>query len=161
MGGKVLYGDISPYAASTGVGGMIDGVLLQYGVYDESGLVKAHRNLGPLDNSALSGAALTIWDALYGLKSIKPGRWVLVQGAGRVIVLGLHVCSSEEKASQSKQLGADNAVNDHSQPDWGNVARELIPNQAGVDYIVDIGSRGMLQDRMLAFEANGIHPVLD
>ena len=86
------YGDIDPYAASTGVGGTIDGVLRQYGVYDESGLVKAPRNLSALESSTLPGAALTSWNALYGLRPVKAGQYVLVQGTGGVSVFGLQVC---------------------------------------------------------------------
>ncbi|OJJ35944.1 hypothetical protein ASPWEDRAFT_134472 [Aspergillus wentii DTO 134E9] len=161
------YGDISLYAALTGVGGTIDGVLRQYGVYDESGLVKAPRNLDPLESSTLPGAALTSWNALYGLKPIKPGQWVLVQGTGGVSVFGLQLAkaagatviattSSQEKASKLKQLGADHVINYRSQPNWGDVARELTPNQAGVDYILDIGGTDTLEQSLGCIKMEGI-----
>lgn len=86
------YGVIDPYAASTGVGGTIDGAFRQYGVYNESGLVKAPKNLSALESSTLPGAALTSWNALYGLRPIKAGQSVLVQGTGGVSVFGLQVC---------------------------------------------------------------------
>lgn len=87
------YGDIDPYAASTGVGGTIDGCFRQFGVYNESGLVKSPKNLTALESSTLPGAALTSWNALYGLRPIKAGQWVLVQGTGGVAISGLQVWS--------------------------------------------------------------------
>lgn len=86
------YGDIDPYAASTGVGGTIDGCFRKFGVFNETGLVKAPKNLTPLESSTLPGAALTSWNALYGLKPVKAGQWVLVQGTGGVSIFGLQVC---------------------------------------------------------------------
>ena len=86
------FGDIDPHAASTGVGGTIDGALRQYGVYNELGLVKAPKNLTAIESSTLPGAALTSWNALYGLKPLKPGQIVLVQGTGGVSIFGLQVC---------------------------------------------------------------------
>lgn len=85
------YGDIDIPATLTGLGGVIDGVLREYGIFDEKGLVKAARNLSPIENSTLSCAALTSWNALYGLKPLKPGQTVLVQGTGGVSIFALQV----------------------------------------------------------------------
>ncbi|PWY75275.1 NAD(P)-binding protein [Aspergillus sclerotioniger CBS 115572] len=159
------YGDITPYAASTGVGGTIDGVLRQYGVYNESGLVKAPRNLTTLESSTLPGAALTAWNALYGLKPIR--QWVIVQGTGGVGVFGLQLAkaagatviattSSEEKASRLKELKADHVIDYRDQPNWGGVARQLSPNQAGVDYALDIGGTDTLEQSLECIEMEGI-----
>lgn len=85
------YGDIDGYAAKTGLGGVIDGTLREYGVFNEQGLVKAPKNLNYLEASTLTCAALTSWNALFGLKQLKPGQTVLVQGTGGVSVFGLQV----------------------------------------------------------------------
>lgn len=81
------YGPIDAQAAGSGLGGVIDGALRQYGVFNESGLVKNPKNLNHLEASTLPCAALTSWNALYGLKPLKPGEIVLVQGTGGVSVL--------------------------------------------------------------------------
>lgn len=86
------YGDIDSPATKTGLGGMIDGTLREYGVFNELGLVKAPANLNAIENSTLTCAALTSWNALYGLKPLKPGQVVLVQGTGGVSMFGLQVC---------------------------------------------------------------------
>jgi NADPH:quinone reductase-like Zn-dependent oxidoreductase len=70
---------------------VIDGTLREYGVFNEQGLVKAPRNLDAREASTLSCAALTSWNALYGLKPLKPGQVVLVQGTGGVSMFGLQV----------------------------------------------------------------------
>ena len=85
------YCDIDIPATGTGLGGIIDGALREYGVWNEKGLVKAAKNLSALENSTLTCAALTSWNALYGLKPLKPGQVVLVQGTGGVSIFGLQV----------------------------------------------------------------------
>jgi NADPH:quinone reductase-like Zn-dependent oxidoreductase len=87
------YGEIDIPATKTGLGGVIDGVLREYGIFDEKGLVKAAKNLCSIENSTLSCAALTSWNALYGLKPLKPGQTVLVQGTGGVSMFALQVSS--------------------------------------------------------------------
>ncbi|KAL4744551.1 hypothetical protein BDW72DRAFT_83821 [Aspergillus terricola var. indicus] len=161
------YGDIDPYAASTGVGGTIDGCFRQFGVFHESGLVKAPRNLTALESSTLPGAALTSWNALYGLKPIRPGQWVLVQGTGGVAISGLQLAkaagarvivttSSEDKAKRLRELGADYVINYRDEPNWGEVARRLTPGQAGVDYILDIGGTTTLGESLKCIRMEGI-----
>lgn len=86
------YGDIDERASKTGLGGVLDGTLRQYGTFNEQGLVHAPKNLSDAESASLSCAALTAWNALYGLKPLKPGQTVLVQGSGGVSMFGLQVC---------------------------------------------------------------------
>lgn len=88
------YGEIDIPGTKTGLGGVVDGTLREYGVFNEKGLVKAANNLSALENSTLTCAALTSWNALYGLKPLKPGQVVLVQGTGGVSMFGLQVSLS-------------------------------------------------------------------
>jgi NADPH:quinone reductase-like Zn-dependent oxidoreductase len=85
------FGEVDLQSAQTGLGGVIDGTLRQFGVFNESGLVRAPSNLNFLESSTLTCAALTSWNSLYGLKSLKPGETVLVQGTGGVSVFALQV----------------------------------------------------------------------
>ena len=88
------YGAISIKACGTGLGGVIDGTLAQYGVFGEQGLAKAPKNLSFLESSTLSCAALTAWNGLFGLKPVMAGQTVLVQGTGGVSLFALQVCLS-------------------------------------------------------------------
>lgn len=78
-------------AASTGLGGALDGTLREHAVFNENGLVRKPDNLNTIEASTLSCAALTAWNALYGLKPLKPGQTVLVLGTGGVSIFGLQV----------------------------------------------------------------------
>lgn len=89
-----LGGPPTPEIMATGVGGVIDGCLRQYGTFDEDGLVHMPENLTFLEASTLTCAGLTAWNALYGLESraLKQGHVVLTQGTGGVSVFALQVC---------------------------------------------------------------------
>lgn len=89
------FGDIDTYAAKTGLGGVLDGTLRQYGVFNEAGLLHAPKNLNALEAATLTCAGLTSWNALYGLKPLRPGQTVLVQGTGGVSIFALQVRSPQ------------------------------------------------------------------
>jgi NADPH:quinone reductase-like Zn-dependent oxidoreductase len=63
---------------------MLDGVLREYAVYNENGLVAMPSGLGWFEASTLPCAAVTAWNALYGVKPLQPGQVVLTQGTGGV-----------------------------------------------------------------------------
>ena len=73
------------------LGCTIDGTFQQYAVYDEDWLVRLASNLSYVEGASLSNAAVTAWNALYGLKPLKPGEWVLVQGTGGVSMFATQV----------------------------------------------------------------------
>lgn len=85
------YGPVDPATAATGLGGTIDGTLRQYAVFNENGVVRSPSNLNYVEASTLTGAAVTSWNALYGLRPLKAGETVLVQGTGGVSIVALQV----------------------------------------------------------------------
>lgn len=91
-----LGGPISRAALTSGVGGVVDGTLRQYGAYSEQGLVAMPQSLDYIQASTLSCAAVTAWNGLYGLesKALKAGDTVLTQGTGGVSLFALQVCRS-------------------------------------------------------------------
>lgn len=74
-----------------GLGGTIDGTFQQYGMFEETWLVRIAPNLSYLEAASLSDAAVTAWNALYGLKGLKAGEWVLIQGTGGVSLFAVQV----------------------------------------------------------------------
>lgn len=98
------YGPMTTAAISTGLGGVLDGTLTEYAVFNESGLVRKPDNLSTIEASTLPCAALTAWNALYGLKPIKPGQTVLVLGTGGVSIFGLQVRNSRRSYSRGVQV---------------------------------------------------------
>lgn len=86
----------------TTLGGPSDGVLQQYSVLSEDGLVPIPRNLDLQQASTLPCAGVTAWNALYGVEGRRlcAGQWVLTQGTGGVsmfaLQVSLHSCGTEE-----------------------------------------------------------------
>ncbi|KKK19325.1 hypothetical protein P175DRAFT_0458355 [Aspergillus ochraceoroseus IBT 24754] len=165
------YGPIDAAASNSGLGGVIDGTLRQYGVFNENGVVRCPRNLNFLESSTLTCAGLTSWNALYGLKPLKPGQTVLVQGTGGVSMFALQFAkaagatviattSSDQKATKLKELGADYVINYKTQPNWGEIARSLTPDNAGVDHIIEVGGAATLAQSFKCIKYEGIISVI-
>ncbi|EAW10290.1 zinc-dependent alcohol dehydrogenase family protein [Aspergillus clavatus NRRL 1] len=165
------YGAVDDLSAKSGLGGVMDGTLRQYGVFNENGVVKAPRNLNFLESSSLTCAALTSWNALYGLKPLKPGEIVLVQGTGGVSMFALQFAkaagatviattSSEAKAKKLKELGADHVINYKTNFNWGDTARSLTPENAGVDHIVEVGGAGTLTQSLKCIKYEGTISII-
>ncbi|KAI0432441.1 hypothetical protein F5Y09DRAFT_144408 [Xylaria sp. FL1042] len=159
------YGAVSIAASSTGVGGVVDGTLRQYAVFNEIGLVRAPKNLSYAEAATLTCAGLTSWNALYGPKAIKPGDTVLVQGTGGVSLFALQFAkaagatviattSSKDKEELVKKLGADHVLNYKTDERWGETARKLTDGE-GVDMVIEVGGAGTLQQSLNAIRFEG------
>ncbi|KAI0595152.1 putative zinc-containing alcohol dehydrogenase [Biscogniauxia sp. FL1348] len=165
------FGPVDLASARTGLGGVIDGTLRQYGVFNEAGLVRAPSHLSPAEASTLTCAGLTSWNALYGLKPLKPGQTVLVEGTGGVSIFALQFAkaagatviattSSQEKAETLKKLGADHVINYKEDLEWGTTARGLTPGGAGVDHVIEVGGQGTLEQSIKAVKYEGVISII-
>ena len=88
-----IGGPVTPPVLVSGLGGMVDGTMQQYGTFNEEGLVSMPSYMSWTEGASLSCAAVTAWNALFGLsgKRLTPGDWVLTQGTGGVSVFALQV----------------------------------------------------------------------
>ncbi|XXH01925.1 hypothetical protein Hte_008287 [Hypoxylon texense] len=165
------YGPVDVSMMGTGLGGALDGALRQYGVFNETGLVRAPANLSHVEASTLSCAALTSWNALYGLKPLKPGETVLVQGTGGVSIFALQFAkaagarviattSSKEKEETLKKLGADHVINYKEDPNWGETAKKLSANGAGVEHVIEVGGANTLKQSLNAIKFEGVISII-
>jgi NADPH:quinone reductase-like Zn-dependent oxidoreductase len=134
--------------------GDLDGVLREYGVFDENGLVKVPRHLSFEEAATLPCAAVTAWNALVVSGNLKAGETVLTLGTGGVSVFALQFAkmhgarviatsSSDRKLEKAKELGADETVNYKRTPDWDKEVLSLT-NRIGVDHVVEVGGGGTL-----------------
>lgn len=166
------YGDMTPEALATGLGGVLEGTLRQYGIFTETGLVPAPSNLTPTEAGTLTCAPLTAWNALYGLqsKSLKPGDVVLTQGTGGVslsavqfaIAAGATVIattSSDDKAKKLKELGAHHIINYKTDKKWGETAKKLTGG-LGVHHIVEVGGPNTMEQSLKAIKYDGVITVI-
>jgi NADPH:quinone reductase-like Zn-dependent oxidoreductase len=130
-------------------------------------------NLNYLEASTLTCAALTAWNALYGLetRAIKPGQTVLTQGTGGVSIFALQFAkaagarviattSSKEKAETLKKLGADHVINYKETPNWGEEAAKLTPGGAGVQHVVEVGGPATMAQSLKAVGIDGVISII-
>ena len=136
------------------LGSPLDGVLTEYAVFDQGGLLPVPDGLSFEEAATLPCAGVTAWNALFDGKQTKPGETVLTLGTGGVSIFALQIAkaagarvivtsSSDEKLARAKELGADAGINYRSTPDWAQAVLDLTGGQ-GVDHIVELGGAGTL-----------------
>lgn len=124
-----------------------------------------------LEASTLSCAALTAWNALYGLKPLVPGDVVLTQGTGGVSIFAVQFAkaagatviattSSAEKAKVLEGLGADHVLNYKETSDWGVKAKSLTPNNEGVTHILEVGGPVTMAQSLKAIKIDGVISII-
>jgi NADPH:quinone reductase-like Zn-dependent oxidoreductase len=68
--------------------------------------------------------------------------------------------SSAAKAEKLKKLGADHVINYKEDPNWGETARKLTPDGAGVDHIIEVGGPGNFAQSFKAIKFEGLISVI-
>lgn len=59
-----------------------------------------------------------------------------------------------------KQLGADHIINYKEDENWGETAKKLTPDGAGVDHIIEVGGAGTLNQSFKAIKYEGVISVI-
>src|SRR5262245_43412547 len=129
-----LGGDVSPYVPRVALGGAVDGMLAEYVVLPQDGVVRIPDHLSYEEAATLPCAAVTAWNALTSWV-LKPGITVLIQGTGGVSIFALQFArlagarvvatsSSDAKLSKAAALGAGGLINYRTTPDWDQKALE-------------------------------------
>ncbi|KAM0230902.1 hypothetical protein ACHAPO_008958 [Fusarium lateritium] len=149
----------------TQLGGEQQGLLGEFFIFPKTGVVKIPDYLSFEEASCLPCAALTAWNALYGLTPLRPGQTVLLQGTGGVSTFALQIAhvagaktivtsSSDEKLEKAKALGATFGINYRKTADWAAEAMRITGGK-GVDYIIEVGGTLTLQASFDAIGFNG------
>lgn len=165
-----LSGSVDSYSVTTGTGGVVDGALQQYGAYNEEGLVHLPSQLNFLEGATLTCAGVTAWNALYGLKRLMPGDYVLTQGTGGVSIFAVQFAkaagarviattSSKAKADKLKSLGADHVINYKEDANWGETAKKLTGG-SGVQHVVEVGGPATLSQSIKAIGFDGVISII-
>jgi NADPH:quinone reductase-like Zn-dependent oxidoreductase len=159
-----IGGRLTPTTLMSQLGGETQGLLGEYFCFPKTGVVKIPDYLSFEEASCLPCAALTAWNALYGLIPLRAGQVVVLQGTGGVSTLGLQIAhaagattivtsSSDEKLEGAKKLGATYGINYRTNPDWAKEVKR-ITNGKGADHIIEVGGTLTLQ---ASFDAIGFH----
>ena len=158
-------GEISFEKAKTALGGDVDGVLREFAVFHENGLVRIPEHLSFEEAATLPCAAVTAWNALAVSGSLRAGDTVLTQGTGGVSVFAaqfarifgakiISTSSSDEKLQKVKEIGAAETINYKNTPDWDRAVLALT-GKKGVDHIVEVGGAGTLAKSLNAVRTGG------
>jgi NADPH:quinone reductase-like Zn-dependent oxidoreductase len=146
------------------LGGGIDGMLADYAVLEEDGVVKLPAHLSFEEGATLPCAAVTVWHAMMEHAKLKVGDTILLQGTGGVSIFGLQFAramgiraiitsSSDEKLKRAKALGAALGINYKTTPEWEKAAMDF--TGSGVDHVVEVGGAATLTRSFGAIRAGG------
>jgi NADPH:quinone reductase-like Zn-dependent oxidoreductase len=162
-----------PYAREYGasaLGGAIQGVLTQFRVFDQAGLIRIPEHFSYQEGATLPCAGLTAWNALVPTMHVQAGDTVLLLGTGGVSIFGLQFAklhgarviitsSSDEKLARAKALGADETINYKTTPEWDKEVLRLTGGR-GVDMVLEVGGGETFTRSMNSVRASGQMAVI-
>lgn len=159
-----LEGRLTDAKAQTALGGGIDGVLAEYVLFHEDGVVLIPEQLSFEEGATLPCAALTAWHAVIE-DGIKPGETVLTIGTGGVSLFAIQfarlagaevlaISRTREKLARAIELGAMAGIDSTAFPEWDKEARRLT-GKSGVDLVVEVGGAGTLPRSLRAVKSGG------
>jgi NADPH:quinone reductase-like Zn-dependent oxidoreductase len=160
-----IDGEIEFKKARTALGGDLDGVLREFGAFDENALVRIPDHLSDEEAATLPCAAVTAHHALMVSGSLKPDDSVLIIGTGGVSIFALQFASafgartivtssSNEKLNRAKELGAADLINYKEHEDWDKNILDLTEKR-GVDHVIEVGGAGTIQKSLRAVKMGG------
>ena len=148
-----LTGQVQASHLATGVGGAVHGVLTEWRLFEEEGVVGTPGYLGDEEACCFQIAGTTAWMAINGFRPLgQPGgegEALLVQGTGGVSVMGLLIgkaagmrvivtSSSDEKLERARGFGADYLINYRKTPEWDEEVLKITEGR-GADIIFENG----------------------
>ncbi|AFZ23408.1 Zn-dependent oxidoreductase, NADPH:quinone reductase [Cylindrospermum stagnale PCC 7417] len=160
-----IYGSLTREKMPSDLGGGIDGMLSEYVILHQDGLVILPDHLSYTEGATLPCAAVTAWHALVTKGNIRAGESVLLLGTGGVSIFALQFAkihharviitsSSDEKLARAQQLGADEIINYKTNADWQKQVDQLT-NRIGVNHVVEVGGVGTLPKSLQAVQVGG------
>lgn len=165
-----LGGQLEPAHVESSRGGAIDGVLAEYVLFDEDGVVRFPPHLSFEEAATLPCAGVTAWNALHGGRSLQTGESVLTLGTGGVSIFAMQFAhaagarviatsSSDEKLTRVAALGASIGINYRDHPEWQEQVLSATGGR-GVDHVVEVGGAGTLPRSIEATRHGGqIHLI--
>ena len=158
-------GDPGSDTQASALGGGVDGMLAEYVVLEEDGVVKVPAHLSIEEGATLPCAGVTVWHAMMEHAKLVGGQSVLLQGTGGVSIFGLQFAhalgiqtiitsSSDDKLAKAKKLGASHTINYKTTPDWEKAAMEFTQGRGG-DCVVEVGGAGTLARSFGAIRVGG------
>jgi NADPH:quinone reductase-like Zn-dependent oxidoreductase len=147
------------------LGGDIDGMLAEYVVLRQEGVVPIPGHLSYVQGATLPCAGVTAWNALQNETQVKPGDVVVIQGTGGVSIFALQFAkmvgatvigtsSSDQKLERAKTLGLDAGLNYRQSPEWAKWVLKQTGDR-GADLIIEVGGAGTFSQSLQAVRMSG------
>ena len=152
------------------LGGDVDGMLAEYVLLDQDGVVRFPEHLSYEEAATLPCAGVTAWNALHHAgeppHAALPGETIVIQGTGGVSIFALQFAkllearaigtsSSDEKLSRAVSLGLDAGCNYKERPEWSGWVSEVTGGQ-GADRIIEVGGAGTFSQSLRATRVGGM-----
>jgi len=165
-----LDGPLTAEKSKAALGGDVDGMLAEYVLLPQDGVVLFPEHLSYEEAATLPCAGVTAWNALHhaGVPShpVHPGETVVIQGTGGVSIftlqfaklLGARVIgtsSSDEKLKRATGLGLDAGCNYNERTDWSKWVIETTEG-LGADRIIEVGGANTLGQSLKAARVAGL-----
>jgi NADPH:quinone reductase-like Zn-dependent oxidoreductase len=151
------------------LGGDVDGMLAEYVLLDQDGVVRFPEHLSYEEAATLPCAGVTAWNALHHAgepaHAALPGETIVIQGTGGVSIFALQFAkllgakvigtsSSDEKLTRARDLGLDVGCNYKERPEWSGWVSEVTGGQ-GADRIIEVGGAGTFSQSLRATRVGG------
>ena len=160
-----LNGEATPDLFKATLGGPLPGMLSEYQLLNEQGVVPIPDHLDYRSAATLPCAAVTAWHAVVEKGQLSSADTVLLLGTGGVSLFALQFAklagarviitsSSDEKLERARQLGADETINYREHPEWSNQVLALTDG-AGVDVVIEVGGAGTMNESLKSVRMAG------
>jgi NADPH:quinone reductase-like Zn-dependent oxidoreductase len=165
-----IDGSLTAEKSKDALGGDVDGMLAEYVVLHQDGVVAMPKHLSFEEAATLPCAAVTAWNALHyagePVSPMQPKGTVLIQGTGGVSIFALQFArlmgarviatsSRDEKLARTREMGADGGINYKDQPDWAKRVLEMTGGE-GVDRVIEVGGAGTFGQSLRATKPGGL-----
>jgi NADPH:quinone reductase-like Zn-dependent oxidoreductase len=165
-----LDGPLTAERSKAALGGDVDGMLAEYALLAENGVVLFPEHLSYEEAATLPCAGVTAWNALHHTgeraNPALPGDTVVIQGTGGVSIFALQFAkllgarvigtsSSEEKLTRAYGLGLDAGCNYKERPEWSKWVVEVTEGR-GADRIIEVGGAGTFGQSLRAARVGGV-----
>jgi NADPH:quinone reductase-like Zn-dependent oxidoreductase len=165
-----LDGPLTAEKSKAALGGDVDGMLTEYILLNQEGVVLFPDHLNYEEAATLPCAGVTAWNALHHAgeppQAALPGDTIVIQGTGGVSIFALQFAkllgarvigtsSSDEKLTRAVTLGLDAGCNYKERPDWSGWVSEVTGRQ-GADRIIEVGGAGTFGQSLRATRVGGM-----
>jgi NADPH:quinone reductase-like Zn-dependent oxidoreductase len=165
-----LDGPLTAERSKEALGGDVDGMLTEYALLAEDGVVRFPEHLSYEEAATLPCAGVTAWNAVHHAgepaNPVLPCETVVIQGTGGVSIFALQFAkllgakvigtsSSDEKLKRAYSLGLDEGCNYRKRPEWSKWVAEVTGGR-GADRIIEVGGAGTFGQSLRAARVGGV-----